>query len=181
MGRVYGPDLMLEVFRLSEQRGYKQFLCGGNNGVAEAMRAEMARQFPKLQVVGTYEPPFRPLTADEERDLIAQVAAAKPDIMWVGLSTPKQERFMAKYLAKLDVTLMAGVGAAFNFYCGRVQQAPRWVQRSGFEWLFRCLHEPRLWKRYGVIVPVFLIRVGAQLSGLKKHELELKPRPAGPG
>ncbi len=171
MGRVYGPDLMLEVFRLSEQRGYKQFLYGGNEGVAEAMRAEMARQFPKLQVVGTYEPPFRPLTTDEERDLIAQVAAAKPDILWVGLSTPKQERFMAQYLPKLDVTLMAGVGAAFNFYTKRVPQAPRWMQRSGLEWFYRFVNEPRVRRRYLTIVPRFLCAALAQQSGLKRHEM----------
>jgi len=93
--------------------------------------------------------------------------------MWVGISTPKQERFMAEYLSKLDVTLMVAVGAAFNFYCGRVRQAPRWIQRSGFEWLYRCLHEPRLWKRYGVIIPQFLFRAAAQLSGLKKYDLEI--------
>jgi len=173
MGRVYGPDLMLEVFRISEQRGYKQFLYGGNEGVAEAMRVEMARQFPRLQVVGTYEPPFRPLTADEERDLIAQVAAAKPDIIWVGLSTPKQERFMAQYLSKLDVTLMAGVGAAFNFYTKRVTQAPRWMQRSGLEWFFRFVNEPRVRRRYLSIVPRFVLRAAAQQSGLRKYDLEL--------
>ena len=181
MGRVYGPDLMLEVFRLSEQRGYKQFLYGGNEGVAEAMRVEMARQFPGLPVVGTYEPPFRPLTADEECDLIARVAAAKPDIMWIGLSTPKQERFMAQYLPKLDVTLMAGVGAAFNFYTKRVTQAPRWMQRSGLEWFYRFVNEPRLRPRYLSIVPRFTLAVLAQQSGLKKHELELNARNIGLG
>lgn len=171
MGRVYGPDLMLEIFRLSEQRGYKQFLYGGNEGVAEAMRLEMNRQFPKLPVVGIYEPPFRPLNAGEESALVAQVAAAKPDMMWIGLSTPKQERFMAQYLPKLDVTLMAGVGAAFNFYTRRVPQAPRWMQRSGLEWFYRFLTEPRLRKRYFSIVPRFSVAALAQLSGAKRHEL----------
>ena len=101
-----------------------------------------------------------------------QVAACRPDIMWVGISTPKQERFIAEHLAKLDVTLMAAVGAAFNFHAGRVQEAPRWVQRAGLQWFYRCLHEPRLWKRYGVIVPGFLLRAAAQLSGVKKYKLE---------
>lgn len=171
MGRVYGPDLMLEVFRLSEQRGYRQFLYGGNDGVAEAMRAEMARQFPNLPVVGTYEPPFRPLTAVEERHLVEQVAAARPDIMWIGLSTPKQERFMAEYLPKLEVGLMAGVGAAFNFYTGRVPQAPLWMQRSGLEWFYRFVKEPRVRRRYLSIVPRFLLAALAQQSGLRRHKL----------
>src|SRR6185503_11239127 len=135
MGRVYGPDLMLEVFRLSEQRGYKQFLYGGNEGVAEAMRVEMKQRFPELQIVGAFEPPFRALTPEEEKQLADQIRTCRPDIMWVGLGSPKQDRFMAEYLPKLDVTLMAGVGAAFNFFTGRVPQAPHWMQRSGLEWL----------------------------------------------
>ena len=171
MGRVYGPDLMHDVLQISAQRGYKHFFYGGADGVAEELSRVIVQKFPGLQVVGTYQPPFRPLNADEDHELLQQVAQCRPDMMWVGISTPKQERFMAEYLPRLDVTLMAGVGAAFNFHCGRVRQAPRWVQRSGFEWLYRCIHEPRLWKRYGVIVPGFLFRTGLQLSGLKKYDL----------
>lgn len=176
MGRVYGPDLMRDVLRLSAERGYKHFFYGGADGVAAELSRVIVQKFPGLQVVGTYQPPFRPLNPDEVRELREQVAQCRPDMMWVGISTPKQERFMAEYLPRLDVTLMAGVGAAFNFHCGRVQQAPRWLQRSGFEWFYRCIREPRLWKRYGVIVPGFLIRTGLQLSGLKKYELDLPAR-----
>lgn len=169
MSRVYGPDLMLAVMEMSAQRGYRHFFYGGANGVAEELRTKMVERFPGLQVVGTYEPPFRPLNEAEERDLQAQVNACQPDMMWVGISTPKQERFVAEYLPKLNVTLMAAVGAAFNFHAGRVQEAPRWVRHSGLQWLYRCLHEPRLWKRYGIIVPTFLLRTALQLSGLKKY------------
>jgi N-acetylglucosaminyldiphosphoundecaprenol N-acetyl-beta-D-mannosaminyltransferase len=110
---------------------------------------------------------------DEERALALQVAAAKPDLMWIGLSTPKQERFMAEYLPKLDATLMAGVGAAFDFHSGRVRQAPRWVQRSGLEWLYRMCSEPRrLARRYLINNPLFLWRIAGQLSGLRKYPLE---------
>ena len=172
MARVYGPDLMLAVLERSAARGYKHFFYGGADGVAEELRRKMTARFPGLQIVGTYEPPFRPLNEAEERALREQVAACRPDIMWVGISTPKQERFIAAQLPKLDVTLMAAVGAAFNFHAGRVQEAPRWVQRSGLQWFYRCLHEPRLWKRYGVIVPGFLLRAAAQLSGVKKYKLE---------
>ena len=179
MSRVYGPDLMLAVLQRSAARGYKHFFCGGADGVAAELARKIVARVPGLQVVGTYEPPFRPLNESEERALREQVAACRPDMIWVGISTPKQERFMVEYLPKLDVTLMAGVGAAFNFHCGRVSQAPRWVQRSGFEWLYRCVREPRLWKRYGVIVPGFLLRAGAQLSGMKKYELELSPTQTG--
>jgi len=171
VSRVYGPDLMLEVFRLSESRGWKHFFYGGTDGVAEAMRAEMTKRFPKLHVAGTFEPPFRALTSDEERELAEQVRACQPDIMWVGLGSPKQDRFMAAMLPRLDVTLMAGVGAAFNFFTGRVPQAPRWMQRSGLEWFYRCLHEPRVRGRYFSTVPRFILGALAQLCGVRKHPL----------
>ena len=171
VSRVYGPDLMLEVFRLSEQRGYRQFFYGGTDGVAEAMRGEMLKRFPKLQVVGTFEPPFRALNESEEQQLIEQARACRPDIMWVGLGSPKQDRFMAAMLPKLEVTLMAGVGAAFNFFTGRVPQAPRWMQRSGLEWFYRCVHEPRVRARYFSTVPRFVLASLAQSASLKHYEI----------
>ena len=137
------------------------------------MKASLEARFPGVQIVGTYTPPFRPLDETEEAALAEQVRAAQPDMMWVGLSTPKQERFMAAYLPKLDVTIMAGVGAAFDFHSGRVRQAPRWIQRSGFEWLYRmCCQPRRLARRYLVNNPLFLGRIALQLSGLRKYPLE---------
>lgn len=171
MARVYGPDLMLEVLKLSATRGHRHFFYGGSDGVAEELRRKITERLPGLQVVGTYEPPFRPLNADEERALRDQIAQCRPDFMWVGISTPKQERFMAEYLPKLDVTLMAGVGAAFNFHCGRVRQAPRWMQRSGLEWFYRFVTEPRLRGRYLSIVPRFLCAALAQNLGLRRYEM----------
>jgi N-acetylglucosaminyldiphosphoundecaprenol N-acetyl-beta-D-mannosaminyltransferase len=130
-------------------------------------------RFPKLQVTGIYEPPFRPLNAQEQSELQENVRQARPDMMWIGLSTPKQERFMAEYLDKLDTTLMFGVGAAFDFHAGRVAQAPRWMQRSGLEWFFRLCSEPRrLWKRYLKNNPLFVARIFCQFTGLKKYPLE---------
>lgn len=173
MDRVYGPDLMLDVLTLSEQTGWRHFLYGGANGTAEALRQKLKERFPKLQIVGTYQPPFRPLNAEEQAELEESVRAAQPDIMWVGLSTPKQERFMAANLARLDVTLMFGVGAAFDFFAGKVRQAPRWMQRSGLEWFFRLCTEPkRLWKRYLKNNPLFVIRIICQLAGLKKYPIK---------
>jgi N-acetylglucosaminyldiphosphoundecaprenol N-acetyl-beta-D-mannosaminyltransferase len=126
-----------------------------------------------LNVVGTFTPPFRPLNDVEEQTLIANVAATKPDLFWVGLSTPKQERFMSAYLPKLDTSLMIGVGAAFDFYAGKVKQAPRWIQRSGFEWAYRLYQEPRrLWKRYARNNPLFVGRVLLQKSGLRKYSID---------
>ena len=173
MDRVYGPDLMLEVCAWSESSGCKHFFYGGADGVAEELGARLMARFPKLKIVGCYTPPFRALNAAEELELQQRVHAAGPDILWVGLSTPKQEKFMAEFLPKLDATLLIGVGAAFDFHAGRTRQAPRWMQRSGLEWLFRLVCEPRrLGKRYLKNNPLFALKIAAQLSGLKKYPLE---------
>jgi N-acetylglucosaminyldiphosphoundecaprenol N-acetyl-beta-D-mannosaminyltransferase len=172
MGRVYGPDLMLAVMELSEKKGYRHFFYGGANGAAQALAERMGRRFPKLQIAGTCEPPFRPLSAAEEGELKKLIREARPDVMWIGLSTPKQERFMAEYLGQLDVTLMAGVGAAFDIHAGRLRQAPPWMRRSGLEWLFRLGCEPRrLWKRYLKNNPLFVVRILCQGAGLRKYPL----------
>ncbi len=173
MSRVYGPDLMLEVCAWSETSGCRHFFFGGEPGVAEQLRDHLMKRFPKLQVVGCYTPPFRPLNAEEEKQLQAMVRAAPPDILWVGLSTPKQEKFMAEFLPRLDVTLMIGVGAAFDFHSGRVKQAPRWMQRTGLEWFYRLCQEPgRLAQRYMRNNPLFVVKIAGQLCGLKKYPLE---------
>ena len=171
--RVYGPDFMLEMFAATQNSPFRHFFYGGAPGVVETLKASLEARFPGVQIVGTYTPPFRPLNAEEETALVAQVRETQPDMMWVGLSTPKQERFMAAYLPKLDVTLMAGVGAAFDFHSGRVRQAPRWIQRSGLEWFYRMCCEPRrLARRYLVNNPLFVARLAAQLTGLRKYPLD---------
>ncbi len=173
MGRVYGPDLMLALMALSPQYGLRHFLFGGAQGVAEVLRHRLMDRFPGLLITGVYEPPFRPLLPAEERALADQVEQARPDIFWVGLSTPKQERFMAQFHGRLGVPLMIGVGAAFDFHAGRVRQAPVWMQRSGLEWLFRLWQEPqRLWRRYLKNNPLFGWLIFCQWTGLKKYRLE---------
>jgi N-acetylglucosaminyldiphosphoundecaprenol N-acetyl-beta-D-mannosaminyltransferase len=148
------------------------FFYGGAPGVADALKAAMQKRFPGVNITGTYCPPFRPLNPEEEQELSAMVAEKKPDLFWVGLSTPKQEKFMAAYLAKLDTTVMFGVGAAFDFHTGRMAEAPRWMMRCGLQWLHRLCSDPkRLWKRYGVIVPTYLFRIFLQRTGLKKYPL----------
>jgi N-acetylglucosaminyldiphosphoundecaprenol N-acetyl-beta-D-mannosaminyltransferase len=170
MSRVYGPDLMLEICQLP---GVRHYLFGGANGAAKQLQQTLQAKFPKLEIVGTFEPPWRLLNPQEEVELAEQVRVSKPDIIWVGLSTPKQERFMAQYLPKLDTTLMVGVGAAFDLLSGRVAQAPRWIQRSGFEWLYRLCAEPgRLWRRYFKNNPRFAFAIFCQALGLKKYTLD---------
>jgi N-acetylglucosaminyldiphosphoundecaprenol N-acetyl-beta-D-mannosaminyltransferase len=158
--RVYGPDLMRRVTAISEARGYRQFYYGGAEGVAETLQRVLTAAHPRLQVAGVLCPPFRDLDAAEDRAIIDAINAARPDIVWVGLSTPKQERWMANHLGVVEAPVMIGVGAAFDFLAGVKRQAPPWMQKNGLEWLFRLCSEPRrLWRRYAYIVPGFIVLV----------------------
>lgn len=173
MRRVYGPDLMLDVCAWSEKSGAKHFFFGGALGAAQLLAEKLKTKFPKMEIAGIYTPPFRPLNAEEEKQFIEIIRNAKPDIMWVGLSTPKQEKFMAEFLPKLDVTLMFGVGAAFDFHSGRVKQAPLWMQRSGLEWFYRLCQEPRrLAKRYFKNNPLFATKIAGQLLKFRKYPVD---------
>lgn len=172
-GRVYGPDLMLAVCDAGRATGLRHFFCGGNPGVAEELRQKLVARFPGLDVAGTYCPPFRPFTPEERGALRAELKQTRPDVLWVGVSSPKQERLMAEWWRELDAGVMIGVGAAFDFLSGRVRQAPRWIQRSGFEWLFRACTEPRrLGPRYLRTTPLFALRVVAQKLGLRCYPLD---------
>jgi N-acetylglucosaminyldiphosphoundecaprenol N-acetyl-beta-D-mannosaminyltransferase len=166
IARVYGPDLMLNLCEHSRSENFSHFFYGGAAGVADELARQLQQRFPGLTVAGTYSPPFRSLYRDELSDLQKRVEQTRPDFFWVGLSTPKQERFMAEHLDLLPQTkIMIGVGAAFDLLTGRVKQAPRWMQQSGLEWLFRLSQEPRrLSKRYLVNNPRFAIRAAAQLA-----------------
>jgi N-acetylglucosaminyldiphosphoundecaprenol N-acetyl-beta-D-mannosaminyltransferase len=168
MSRVYGPDYMLALCRRSAAKGYRHFLYGGKPGVAEELRTELTRRFPGLKIVGTYTPPFRPLSPEEEDDLRSQLESSQADILWCGLSTPKQERFMAAYSGRMPVKLMVGVGAAFDLLSGNLSEAPDWMKRAGLQWLYRLFKEPkRLWRRYLLNNPRFAWFTLLQLTGLK--------------
>jgi N-acetylglucosaminyldiphosphoundecaprenol N-acetyl-beta-D-mannosaminyltransferase len=173
MGRVYGPDLMLRVCEYTRDHGFTHFLYGGGPGVAEELKSRLEQRFPGIKILGTWTPPFRPLTQEEEAELAQRVSALRPDIFWVGLSTPKQEKFMAQHWEKLDAKLFFGVGAAFDFHAGRVRQAPRLMQKCGLEWLFRLCCEPRrLWKRYLKNNPLFILRALSQLTRFRRYKLD---------
>jgi len=155
--RVYGPNLTLALSAAMAQKGFTSFYYGGNSGVAQQLSEALESRFPGLKTAGFYCPPFRPLTDQEEDELIQKINTSKPDVVWVGLSTPKQERFMASMIHRLNCPVMIGVGAAFDFHTGRVRQAPHWMQVCGLEWFFRMIMEPRrLWKRYLKNNPRFL-------------------------
>jgi len=170
MERVAGPDLMLEVFRRPEFAHCRHFLYGGVAGVAEDLAAKLRTRFPATRIVGTFTPPFRDLTTTEFRELQKRVSVARPDIIWVGISTPRQELFMRKYLSRLDTRLMFGIGAAFDFHTGRIQDCPDWVKKAGLQWFHRLVQEPRrLGRRYLRNNPAFLWKIALQLIGLRKY------------
>ena len=172
MGRVYGPDYMSELCRWSSSRGCRHFLYGGKSGVADLLRMRLERRFPGIQIVGTYTPPFGALSGGQERELREQVAACKPDILWVGLSTPRQERFMAEHLGKLDVALMAE-GAAFDLHAGVVADSPDWIKQCGLQWLDRLRKEPRrLWRRYLRNNPLFVWNIALQITGMRRFSVD---------
>ena len=227
MGRVYGPDLMLrlceatsavveggkwDVGRRGEEhptsnvqhstinkKCFTHFLYGSTPEVLEKLKANLEKKFPGIQIVGTFSPPFRPLNDSEEEELRQMVAACKPDFFWVGLSTPKQERFMYAHSANMNVEggtlnveceddatshvphptakfpleagIMLGVGAAFDIHAGLLKDAPEWVKNSGLQWFYRLCQEPkRLWRRYLDIVPTFLGLAALQLLGIRKYD-----------
>lgn len=173
MQRVYGPDLMARVCARSPERGYRHFFYGGAAGVAERLAQQLSRRYPGLVVVGTHSPPFHALTPEEDAAETALINEAEPDIVWVGLSTPKQERWVGVHRERLSAPVLIAVGAAFDIHAGLKPEAPIWVQHSGFQWLFRLALEPRrLWRRYLVNNPIFLLRFVQQELGLRRYSLE---------
>jgi N-acetylglucosaminyldiphosphoundecaprenol N-acetyl-beta-D-mannosaminyltransferase len=180
MDRVFGPDLMMAMCELSVERGYRSFLYGGKPGVAELLSKTLQKKIPGFQVVGTYTPPFRGLTEDEEGDVLARVRESRPDIIWVGLSTPKQEQFMARYVDYFQVPLMFGVGAAFDFHTGTIRDCAPWIKRTGFQWFHRLVQDPkRLWKRYVRNNPAFLWYIAMQLLRFRQYPSGLETASIG--
>ncbi len=170
MRRVTGPDLMLEIFGRKQFAAYKHFFYGGDEHVAEQLRESLSQRFPWARIVGTYTPPFRDLNMEEETELVARLHELKPDILWVGISTPRQEQFMHRYINQFETTLMVGVGAAFDFHTGRIQDAPGWVKHIGMQWMHRLLQDPRrLWKRYLRNNSGFIWHITLQLTGLRDY------------
>ncbi len=155
--RVYGPDLMLRAFARSETTGWRHFLVGSTPTTLDLLTTRLAVRFPRAQVVGTLSPPRLTAGAPGDGRLVERIAAAHADVVWVGLSTPKQEQWMAANVDRVGAPVMVGVGAAFDFHAGVKRQAPPWMRRSGLEWAYRVASEPgRLGKRYLRNNPRFL-------------------------
>jgi N-acetylglucosaminyldiphosphoundecaprenol N-acetyl-beta-D-mannosaminyltransferase len=168
VSRVYGPDLMLNVCGAGIARGWRHYFYGGGPGVADMLARALTKRFPGIVIAGMYTPPFRLLSEAEDAQVVEQINAARPDVIWVGLSTPKQEYWMSAHLGRLEAPVMVGVGAAFDFNAGLKKQAPLWMRNCGLEWAFRLCTEPRrLWKRYLINNPLFLMQLSLQALRLK--------------
>ncbi len=161
--RVYGPDLMLAWCDRASKLQIPIYLYGGTNSTLDKLQTNLQQQFPNLIIAGVHSPPFRPLSVAEETEDIERIHNSGAKVVFVGLGCPKQEQWMARQQGKLQA-IMIGVGAAFRFHSGEVSQAPRWIMKMGFEWLYRLSHEPqRLWRRYLMNNPVFLSLFAWQL------------------
>jgi N-acetylglucosaminyldiphosphoundecaprenol N-acetyl-beta-D-mannosaminyltransferase len=161
--RVYGPDLLEEVCRASVETGWKHFFYGGSEEVVAALIEVLCDRYPGLRVVGSHAPPFRPLAPEEDAADACRIRDSGADIVWVGIGSPRQERWMARQVGRVGSNVLIGVGAAFDFVSGAKRQAPRWMQRAGLEWLFRLTSEPRrLWPRYSQY-PLFVLLAAAEL------------------
>jgi N-acetylglucosaminyldiphosphoundecaprenol N-acetyl-beta-D-mannosaminyltransferase len=160
--QICGTDLMLALSAISAEKGYTNFYYGGAEGVPEKLAENLCQKFPGLKIAGIYSPPFRPLTLDENQTIIDTIKNTNPDILWVGLGMPKQELWMGEHFGKTNVPVMIGVGAAFDFLSGNKKRAPKWMQKSGLEWLYRLAQEPkRLWRR-NLYHPIFFYYVFLQ-------------------
>lgn len=172
MDHVTGPAIMREIFRSMEFEGYSHFFYGGRPGVAEELAASLRQQYPWLKVAGTYTPPFRELTTDEEAILISTINRLSPDIVWVGISTPRQDLFMRRVFPHIHTRLMFGVGAAFDFLTGRIRDCPAWMKLAGLHWLHRLTQDPRrLWRR-NLGNMAFLWHLALQLSRLRAYPIK---------
>ena len=148
MQRTTGPDLMGEIFKVSVEKGYTHYFYGATEETLEKLKQELNKSYSGMQIVGMYSPPFRTLTEKEDREIVTHINETQPDFVWVGLGAPKQEVWMAKHQGKVNA-LMIGVGAGFDYYAGNIERAPKWMQKSNLEWLYRLMQDPkRLFKRY---------------------------------
>jgi N-acetylglucosaminyldiphosphoundecaprenol N-acetyl-beta-D-mannosaminyltransferase len=164
--RVYGPELMRRYNQRCATQGHRVWLYGGRDqGHLVQLALRLRQQHSGITIVGGYAPPFRPLTSEEEDALVEQVNKARPDVLWVGIGVPKQEKWMAHIRERLDVPVMCAVGAAFDFHAGRISQAPAWMQDRGLEWTYRIAQEPRrLLPRYLYYNPRFMLAFARQFA-----------------
>ena len=148
MKRTTGPSYMGEILKISVQKGYSHYFYGSTEETLDKMNLKLTKEYPGLKIAGMYSPPFRPLTDEEDINIIAKINEVNPDFVWIGLGAPKQENWMAEHQGKIK-GLMVGVGAGFDYFAGNIERAPEWMQNNDLEWLFRLFQDPkRLFNRY---------------------------------
>lgn len=169
--RLAGVDFMKAFFEVADREGYSSFFYGDTDETLVALKEKLTAKYPGHRVAGMFSPPFRPLTPEEDEKIVNMINDARPDVLWVGLGCPKQDRWIFDHKDKLRVPMAAGVGATFSFFAEKVKRSPEWVEKSGFEWLWRLIQEPKkLWKRDLIEGPRFLFHVALELTGLRKYE-----------
>lgn len=148
MKRTCGPDYMGEIFKISVREGYRHFFYGAMDETLNRLRENVEKTYPGIQIVGMYSPPFRPLSEEEDIEIVNKIVDSQPDFLWVGLGAPKQEKWMAEHKGKIK-GFMVGVGAGFDYFAGNIRRAPMWMQKCNMEWAYRLMQEPRrLFMRY---------------------------------
>lgn len=166
--RVTGPDLMVEIFKISHQRGYRHFFYGSTQSTLDAMKAVIDKDYPDMIVAGMYSPPFRKLSDEEDEEIIKMINDSRPDFIWVGLGAPKQEEWMHAHMGRLNAVTI-GVGAGFDYLAGYIKRAPWIMQVLYMEWLYRLVQDPRrLWKRYVTTNVKFLKYIFKEEKNKKK-------------
>ncbi|WP_415295356.1 WecB/TagA/CpsF family glycosyltransferase [Clostridium perfringens] len=157
--RVTGPDLMEELFRVSNEKGYTHYFYGSTKETLEKLKENLIRKFPNLKIAGMYSPPFRKLTSEEDEKIIDEINQSNVDFLWIGLGAPKQEIWMYEHKDKIKA-LMIGVGAGFDYHSGNIKRAPKLMQNLNLEWLYRLLQDPkRLYKRYMITNTKFILNI----------------------
>jgi N-acetylglucosaminyldiphosphoundecaprenol N-acetyl-beta-D-mannosaminyltransferase len=169
--RTPGAEVMQAFFELANDKGYSSFFYGDTDETLAALKKNLEMKYPGHKIVGTFSPPFRPLTPEEDEKVVKMINDAQPDVVWVGLGCPKQDLWIFEHKDRLKVPVAAGVGAAFLFHSGRVKRVPEWVGRNGLEWLWRFIQEPKkLWRRDLIEGPRFVWHVLMELAGLRKYD-----------
>ncbi|MBN1819062.1 MAG: WecB/TagA/CpsF family glycosyltransferase [Sedimentisphaerales bacterium] len=175
-GRVTGPNLLLKLCDWGRSHNLRHFFYGGAEGVTDKLVKNLSAKFPHLEIAGSFCPPFRRLTVEEDEKIVAQINASHPDIVWIGLGAPKQEKWMLNHLGKINTTAMIGVGAAFDFHSKNISWAPRWIRVSGLEWAYRFVLEPkRMWRR-NLDSPLFLFNILVQKYYMMREKMHKKTK-----
>lgn len=180
--RIAAPDTILQLAEHAKTTNYTFYLYGGSPEVCVKMKEYLEEKFPHINIVGYYSPPFRELTPEEDDAIVDEINRLAPDIVCVGLGTPKQDYWIDEHLFKIKGAVLIASGATFDFFGGRIKMAPTWIRSSGFEWMYRLLGKDfkRLWKRYTIMYALFSVNFMLQTTRLVKYPLVTRKHPESP-